>query len=1348
MASAKPIRNDFRVFTICARNYIAHASVLAQSLARFNTSLRLTVLLLDDEAGSVDASKMPFDIIRPAALSFSGPSEFHHMATIYDVTELATAVKPWVFEYLFSVGAEVVLYLDPDIEVFASLSELERAAQEHGVVLTPHTLKPLPRDGKIPGERELLLAGAYNLGFLGLSKPAATAFLPWWSERLRRDCRNAVESGYFVDQRWIDLVPGYFDHYIVRDPGYNVAYWNLPTRPVALEGKTFTVDGAPLRFFHFSGFSPERRHLLSKHQGLSPRVLLSDQPALAKLCGDYADNLMDQGYARWSKVDYAFNKAANGLPIDRRMRLIYRDALLAHDNGNDILLCDPFTADGAADFIHWLRYPASPRTPEISRYIHEIYQERADLRAAFPDLTGGDAHRFIQWITDGGRIEPRVPDVLMPEAKSLPAITVEEAAQPQKLKRGVNLYGYVFAESGTGQIGRSIVSALNAAGIPYSVVPFTATINRQKNPFADYGDRTPIYDTNLICVNADQVPVFVEQMGRSILNGRYNIGVWAWEVEEFPDWMARSATMLDEVWGISAFTAASIAKKVTDIPVCALPLPVIAPNRNVHTRAELRLPEGFLFLFCFDFESVFERKNPLATVDAFVRAFPREGEATLYIKTVNGARHLDELERLRSAVKKRRDIIIEDGYRSAEEQAALMASCDAYVSLHRSEGFGLTLSEAMSWAKPVIGTAYSSTAEFMTRNNSYLVPIEMVRIGENSAPYPPDGRWAAPDVAAASRIMREVFENREEAAARGRQARHDMETLHSASARSDLLKRLLSDVESRRERGRFVRPESQAAAPAALVTLPLAPSAPMAPAPFERAEALVHGPNPDLPSRFPRIAGFFRRLMLRVIRNYWVHQSEVDKTLLETIRVTNETARSEMLVMNERLSRKLAAVEAALEHKKTIESVASLQSARLEQALTERTSAEAAATSRYVEALDEKLGQTRKDFDDTSSRLARNTDANARAIRLTQEKLAAANARIEAAEETARQQADRLANRLIDAAHRVDELTGRVDEMSSASRLMHERVHSFEARVLGAINELREQLHANTSAGQSIPALEASLRRLASELHAVPYVTDSRHIRTTDENGSELIGYHLQGDEKPVDFEEVFRGSEEFIRERQRVYIPLLRNAAPVVDLGCGRGEMLDLLQEANIGAVGIELNERLAEYCRAKGHSVVVRDAIEYLEAQQDHSLGGVFSAQFIEHLDQSRLEDLFSLVRRKLRPGGVFVAETVNPHSVPAMKCFWVDPTHKAPIFPETAVTLCRTAGFGQAQILFPNGSGALDDDLFSQGEYAVIATEPRMAKGEEDTSASRMHIRSASADEPPEMSRFVARHIPRNS
>ena len=178
--------------------------MLAQSLHEVYDDADVSVLVLDDEHGFVDDASEPFNVLRPADLDIE-PREFHHMAVIYDILELATAVKPWLLQHLLETD-EVVCYLDPDIEVFSSLDEIERLARRHSIVLTPHTTTPMPRDGLIPSEQTIRLAGVFNLGFIAVSRDAAS-FLAWWSERLRRECRVAVAQGLFVDQRWLDFVP-------------------------------------------------------------------------------------------------------------------------------------------------------------------------------------------------------------------------------------------------------------------------------------------------------------------------------------------------------------------------------------------------------------------------------------------------------------------------------------------------------------------------------------------------------------------------------------------------------------------------------------------------------------------------------------------------------------------------------------------------------------------------------------------------------------------------------------------------------------------------------------------------------------------------------------------------------------------------------------------------------------------------------------------------------------------------------------------------------------------------------------------------------------------------------------
>ncbi|MCA1832483.1 MAG: class I SAM-dependent methyltransferase [Actinobacteria bacterium] len=228
------------------------------------------------------------------------------------------------------------------------------------------------------------------------------------------------------------------------------------------------------------------------------------------------------------------------------------------------------------------------------------------------------------------------------------------------------------------------------------------------------------------------------------------------------------------------------------------------------------------------------------------------------------------------------------------------------------------------------------------------------------------------------------------------------------------------------------------------------------------------------------------------------------------------------------------------------------------------------------------------------------------------------------------------------------------------------------------------------------------------EISAVPFVADLDEITVHDPQGRRTFGFSTPAGRGSgyVGFEALFRGTAEFVRERQRVYVPLLQSARNVVDLGSGRGELLDLLRAAGVDAYGVDSDEGMASVARAKGHDVVVANALAHLATCDDASLGAIVSLQFVEHVRLDELVELLALATTKLEPGGVFIAETVNPHSLPALKTFWIDLTHHKPIFPEALVTLCRDAGFASAYVMFPNGVGDLARDRRIAGEYAVIA------------------------------------------
>src|SRR6516165_4591817 len=295
------------ICTIIAKNYVATARVLAESFRAHNPDGICSVLVIDSTEGFIDPAAEPFDLVTIPELEIE---RFERMAALYTVLELATAVKPWLLRQLLQ-RSERVVYLDPDIQVFDSLQEVDELLRRHQLVINPHLTHAMPRDGLRPSETDILIAGAYNLGFIGIATGDTTdEMLDWWAERLETDCVVAPDRGLFVDQRWMDFAPGLVsDLHVLRDPGYNVAYWNLPTRTVLRDGERYTVDESPLRFFHFSGYDIERPDELSRHQN---RIRLSDKPVLRELCDAYRQELLAHGHVEAGGWPYDFDRLPNG----------------------------------------------------------------------------------------------------------------------------------------------------------------------------------------------------------------------------------------------------------------------------------------------------------------------------------------------------------------------------------------------------------------------------------------------------------------------------------------------------------------------------------------------------------------------------------------------------------------------------------------------------------------------------------------------------------------------------------------------------------------------------------------------------------------------------------------------------------------------------------------------------------------------------------------------------------------------------------------------------------------------------------------------------------------------------
>lgn len=366
---------------------------------------------------------------------------------------------------------------------------------------------------------------------------------------------------------------------------------------------------------------------------------------------------------------------------------------------------------------------------------------------------------------------------------------------------GANLLGYAHGEFGVGESLRAYARALEPSGYPFSIFNFdVGTASRQQDRSLDrhVSDTLP-YATNAFYINADQMPIARTALGKRAFAGHHNIGFWLWELEKFPrDWHC-VLDLVDEVWAPTAFVCDAI-RAATNKPVLRMPMPIEFKVPTGVDRAHFGLPpDKFVFLFSYDFNGFASRKNPEAVIAAFRQAFGDGTQgAKLLVKCSNGDRFRDRLGVLQGSVADDPRIEVRDGFLSREAMYALQNSVDCFVSLHRSEGFGLGLAECMYLGKPVIATAYSGNLDFMDHDNSLLVDYRMIPLRHGDYPYWRGQQWADPDIAHAASWMRRLFDDRDLARRIGANAAASIRRSHSREVCATALIARLQQIDRQR----------------------------------------------------------------------------------------------------------------------------------------------------------------------------------------------------------------------------------------------------------------------------------------------------------------------------------------------------------------------------------------------------------------------------------------------------------------------------------------------------------------------------------------------------------------------
>lgn len=372
----------------------------------------------------------------------------------------------------------------------------------------------------------------------------------------------------------------------------------------------------------------------------------------------------------------------------------------------------------------------------------------------------------------------------LPGPATTPIGTIIEI--PRAGEPGVNVFGHLHGEFGLAESARRYASALIAAGVPVALNDLDHDVPHAFGDTTMGGDTrqgTP-YPTNLVFVSPDYMQRAMNSIGQNAPDGKATIGCWFWELEDVPSAWREPIARIDAIMVASRFTEEAF-RRATDKPVFRVPLPVADVPASSATRADFGLPaDAFVFLASFDFNSSIHRKNPIAAIDAFQRAFPLErNDVRLVVKSSNGHRYPRDLARLVEYSARDPRILVRDQVLPGAHMRALQRCCDAYVSLHRAEGFGLGLAECMAIGKPVIGTAWSGNMDFMNADNSCLVDYALVPVAEGQYPHGAGTRWAEPDPVSAAGWMQRLVDDADFAATIGARAARDIRgTLSPAAA--------------------------------------------------------------------------------------------------------------------------------------------------------------------------------------------------------------------------------------------------------------------------------------------------------------------------------------------------------------------------------------------------------------------------------------------------------------------------------------------------------------------------------------------------------------------------------------
>jgi glycosyltransferase involved in cell wall biosynthesis len=734
--------------TIVARNYVGFARVLEQSFLAEHGTTDFVTLIIDgteeDRRSSglaevllLDDLVLPAEVVEP-------------MAVMYGVTELATALKPAMLRVMLERGYDAAAYFDPDILITGDVTDVFEVAEEAGIVLTPHTLAPVPRDGLEISERVIMRAGIFNLGFIAVGS-GATPFLDWWHERLTTDAVIDFEHALFTDQRWVDWVPALFPFRVLRDPGLNVAYWNLHERPLSrrADGGVLAA-GSPLRFVHFSGFDLAHPWVLSRFTGELPRVMVSADGLLQELCARYATALTEAGHLASRRTPYGYDAVPGGPVLSADIRRVYRDALVGLLPFPDVPR-RPWSEP--EELRQWLtcRVWTSPWS-QLSPAEYALWSSRRDLRGGFPSPFGASGLTFRRWLDS----EPSVSEHYRRHHIEMPQVLDE--VEPDD-GWAVVVGGFPRPSGQVEALARDIASGLTATGVGVSLhlpepVGVSLDVTWHRIDVAGTGEHA----NRIVCIDADR---FAEDRLVQMIGDPKGVCVGVWvSADPSVDVEGCSALPLfDELWVVTP-TAETTVREAATRPVHRVHVPTSGTaqtsgdgareDREREVVQALR-SAGPVVLLELDAWADHECENPEAAIAAYRSAFPETDGGRLLVDVRFGEPSRRRIDSLQHASGGRADIRVLTPMSRPERVESLAADVDIVVSLHRTDALGRPVLAALEAGVPAVTSDFAG-ASHLIGSDDFLVPAAV-----QERPGRRPSVCAEPDVEAAAKRLRTMW---------------------------------------------------------------------------------------------------------------------------------------------------------------------------------------------------------------------------------------------------------------------------------------------------------------------------------------------------------------------------------------------------------------------------------------------------------------------------------------------------------------------------------------------------------------------------------------------------------------